>query len=239
MKRVSLLVACLVAAGGLALTLRAPGSRAAPPLLPAQPRAQRVSFVEVCGPGDYESLADMCVRSSTVVVGRVLGIVRVHLSPPNAPSACVGTVITVYRVAVEQYLRDDGAPHRPAAINVALLGGVLGGRAYFVENEPGLMPGARYLLFLRVARSDIPGMCAGVWGITLRKGECSPVSRRAVILLENGRTAAPRDAYQQMRPWRFEFDSEPLLGIPEAQALQRVREVLAGAPYRYEPGIDL
>lgn len=203
------------------------------------PGVDRVNYGMAQWPPPVESLSGLCLRSDTVVVGRVVRIVR-QGAYPGSDSLWPRTL---YRFRVEQYLRADGAPTRPELIDVWESGGVLnvesGGGvtrlACVMFGNPLLNVGERYLLFVHVARIDIP---AEGGGVLTPRGTFRAADRiRAKIRLVNGMTAPASDPFQRIPPWEFEQGGGTLVGLPEAEAIERVRRALAETPFYNEPGV--
>jgi len=203
------------------------------------PGVDRVDYGRAQWGPPVTSLSGLCLRSDTVVVGRVEGIVR----QGEYPGTDSTWAMTLWRFRVERYLRADGAPTRPEVIHVFQSGGVLEVKRDGVVNrvarvmlgDPLLNVGERYLLFLRVARSDIP---AEGGGVIIRRGEFHAADRiRAKIRLVDGMTAPASDAFQRIAPREFEWGGGTLVGLTEAEAIERVRRALAETPFHYEPGV--
>ena len=126
---------------------------------PPQPAMVR-SIADWSSP-EPSTLASLTDLSAVIVVGRVVGILRVAHTPENAPYEMQHTV---FPVAVESYLKKD-TPAPPHVLKVWQEGGSLAwsssdgsgrtGRGFAIMQDPLLHVGDRYCLFVR--RQADPG----------------------------------------------------------------------------------
>jgi hypothetical protein len=192
------------------------------------PPRRIVSMVQ--RPPSPDRLSRLCKQADTIVVGRATGIVRTDHAPVNAPQS--NRIITVCEVAVERYLKTDGAPQQPATLKVAQEGGTLGGLTYLVEDDPLLNVGDRYLLFLQTNNTPefqrlggVTSCVAGTCGFWAYLDEYRVAEHlQGKVLLKGGQTAASDDPVQgQMMDWKFR-DGGSLLGLPEDEAIAAVQD---------------
>jgi len=197
-----------------------------------------------CYPAPPESLARLCRISQIIAVGEVVGIVRVAHTPVNGTGQIQHVV---YALAVEHCLK-PAARDSPPLLKVYQQGGWLPwsdddgrtrGAGYAVINDPPLIVGGRYVLFLDkpddpLGRDRRRGYVAGSYGNV--SGKIAELDEyraadhwRGKLLISDGTTRFPSASSDETEAhWRFEDpDSPQILDVPEEQALRSIQRAVA------------
>lgn len=180
-----------------------------------------------CGPVGSMDLTSLCAASDTVIVARVT---RAAGRQTTSPVDSCADVHTVYEVAVEEYVRDKGAPQRPPTLKVHADGGMdESGIVHVWDDEPGLNVGDRYILFLESNKDgDQFETRAGVSRIYRCADEYRLASQHnGHYILKNGLTNPASDPYQGPVPWAI--DGPTILGRSEADAIAQIRKGIRAA----------
>ncbi|MDE2125389.1 MAG: hypothetical protein KGJ62_02245 [Armatimonadetes bacterium] len=192
------------------------------------------SVGEGYGAAPPRSLDEMVEEESVIVRARVVAVLREQLMPPDDGPL----MVTVFLVAVERYLSNPG-PGAPGIIKVSVDGGDLpcrSGRSRCIGfrdlGQPMLVPGARYILFLRAHGRPSPEALQRGYYLSVSNGVRRKESEfdeyglaepwRGQILLEHGMTFAPQSEGDATgTDWKFD-DGERLVGLPESIAEQEI-----------------
>ena len=192
-------------------------------------------FTATVDRNDFTSAAPFVLAGTAdiIVLGKVTKTLAVRTTPIDcpAPDAWMGNH-TVYAFQVEEYLKGSGSN----ALKIHNEGGAVGDRDYFQADNPGLIEGERYFLFLKSYEDDphtkkngfIP---CGVGGKTYKLGDADelfPIHfQRGKIRIENGILVQATDEDHRLSSWRFEGQgSDQLIGITEQEAHDVIRKAI-------------
>jgi hypothetical protein len=198
------------------------------------------------GAGTSIPLAELTRESHIIAIGTVLGIVREAFTPVNGSGP---RQHTVYALAVHEYLK-AGSEVEPPVLKVyqsvgtlpfvfhAADGSLHPGAGFHLKDDPPLLVGADYLLFLRMPDISLHrqrgyrfGGHNGVYGKIAELDEYVTTALwRGKVLIKDGYTWSP-DA--DGRPLTMPLPEEKrvregpeILGQPVREAVRLVREAL-------------
>jgi hypothetical protein len=222
-------------------------SAALPPVTGGERQVDETAHAFPAGDARYP-LSELCGNSDVIAIGRVVGILREAFTPTNAHGP---QQHTVYALAVQQYLKAHADVLSPV-LKVYQMGGYLPyvfrpaddlehrGVGFRIEDDPMLLVGADYCLFLRLprvpdrSRGYVFGRTGGFSGKIAELDEYVPTAPwRGKVLLRDGYTWSPDgDGAPLTRPLpeaKQVREGPEILGRPIREAVRLIQEALAAS----------
>lgn len=171
--------------------------------------------------------------ADVIVLGKVSKVLAVRPTPIDCPDpeGWMGNH-TVYAFEVEQYFKGKGAK----TVKIHNDGGIVNGIEYYQPDNPGLLVGERYFLFLKSYEDDkltkkLGFIPCGVGKNTYKLGDADELfpaeAQRAKIRIENGVLVQATDEDHSLGAWRFEkLGSDQLIGVTEQEAHAIIRKAV-------------
>ncbi len=193
----------------------------------------RVVRAHMKRPGLAPAPDSLVAMSDMIVIGKVTAVLAMRTTPVDCPPSefWLGNH-TVYSFHVEEYLMGTG----PETVKIRHDGGEAAGLRYIQDDNPGLIVGERYLLFL-VSSQNSPRVKKYGYLVCSKNGkiykagdadELQPSDwQRSKIRIEDGVLVQATDDEHPLPPWRFqERGCDQLIGITEREARDVIKKAI-------------
>ncbi len=193
----------------------------------------RVVRAQMSRPSPPRSPDTLAALTDIIVIGKVTKVLAMRTTPVDCPPSefWYGNH-TVYSFHVEEYLLGKGADN----IKIRHEGGEAAGLRYIQDDNPGLLVGERYLLFL-VSSQNSPQvkkygyLACSKGGKIYKAGDADELQlrhfQRGKIRIEDGVLVQATDDEHPLPPWRFESPGcDQLIGITEREAHDVIKKAI-------------